>query len=408
VKPEERDTRAPASGLAVLRDANFWPYFVGNLLSNCGTWFQNLAQALLVYRLTGSILLVGVVNFAQFVGTFLLAPWAGAAADRYDRRRLLLVTQVVAVAVTTVLALVAAADAATAPVVIGLALVLGVTTAFGAPAMLALVPLLVPPHELPGAVALNSVTFNLARVIGPVLGAVVIAQLGIPAAFGLNAVSYLALIAALLVVRPRPQAPAPKRRPRLRESLVLVAGDPHLRLMFLAIVSLSITADVVNTLGPGFATEIYGYADTVAGVLIGAFGAGAVTAVFVVTRRRGDPHRRIARTLAALGAGTVAFGLAPGLLLALPALALAGFGYLAANTTATTAIQLEVDDAQLGRVMALWSVAFLGVRPFASLVDGALATTLGLRAAAVLMAVPALAGAAVFAAARRAGPETAS
>ncbi len=198
------DTHEPqASGLRVLRDANFWPYFAGNLFSNCGTWFQNLAQALLIYRLTGSTLLVGVVNFAQFVGTFALAPWAGAAADRFDRRRLMIVTQLLAVVVTGVLALFAAAGAATTPVVISLALVLGITTAFSVPAMQALVPLLVPTHELAGAVALNSVTFNLARAVGPVLGAIVVERFGIPAAFALNALSYLALVVALLVIEPR-------------------------------------------------------------------------------------------------------------------------------------------------------------------------------------------------------------
>jgi MFS family permease len=396
MSPDETDQRPQSTGLAVLRDGNFWPYFVGNLLSNCGTWFQNLAQALLVWRLTGSTLLVGTVNFAQFVGTFALAPWAGAAADRFDRRRLLLATQVVAVAVTAVLALVAAADAAGTPVVIGLALVLGVTTAFSTPAMLALVPLLVPEHELAGAIALNSVTFNLARAIGPVLGAAVIAGFGIPTAFACNAVSYLALVVALLVVHPRPQAPAPKRRPRLRESVALVLADRRLQRLFLAVAALSVTADVVNTLGPAFATEIFGQPDTVTGLLVGAFGAGAVVAAFTLRNHR-DVDRRIAVTLAVLGGGTIAFGLSPTLLVALPALAVAGAGYLATNATATTAIQLDVDDAQRGRVAALWSMAFLGVRPFASLADGALASAFGLRAAAVLMAAPALGAAALFA-----------
>src|SRR5689334_17313731 len=128
-------TNAPPSPLRVLITRNFWPYFVGNLLSNCGTWFQNLAQAVYVYRLTGSALLVGLVNFAQFIGVFILAPWAGSAADRFDRRRLLLVTQVGAVVVTGALALMADQGLASAPVVIVMALVLGLTTAFAIPAM---------------------------------------------------------------------------------------------------------------------------------------------------------------------------------------------------------------------------------------------------------------------------------
>src|SRR3954468_19422605 len=118
---DEQPEDEARSHLGLVFHPNFGPYLLGNLLSNCGTWFQNIAQALLIYRLTGSTLLVGVVNFAQFVGVFVLAPWAGSAADRFDRRRLLLVTQFGAVAVTATLALLTAAHLATAPVVIGMA-----------------------------------------------------------------------------------------------------------------------------------------------------------------------------------------------------------------------------------------------------------------------------------------------
>jgi len=216
------DVTTTPSGLRVLRDRNYWPYFVGNLVSNCGSWFQNIAQALLVYRLTHSTFLVGVVNFAQFVATFALAPWSGVAADRFYRRKLMIAMQLASTAVTAVLALLAAAHLASTGVVIGLALLLGTATAFSVPAMQALVPLLVPAHELAGAVALNSVTFNLARAIGPVAGAVVVARLGIPAAFGLNSLSYLFLVAALFVVHPRAQAERQRERPKLRDSVRLV------------------------------------------------------------------------------------------------------------------------------------------------------------------------------------------
>src|SRR5436853_2995428 len=146
--PRESGAAPPASTPTwrVLGDRNFAPYFVGNLLSNCGTWFQNIAQALLVYRLTRSTFLVGVVNFAQFGGVFLLAPWAGRAADRYDRRRLLVVTQLGAVAVSLTMAALTKADVATAPIAILLALAVGLTLAFAIPALLALLPLLVRQH----------------------------------------------------------------------------------------------------------------------------------------------------------------------------------------------------------------------------------------------------------------------
>jgi MFS family permease len=385
--PAEPD--GPRTGARVLLDRNFGPFFVGNLLSNCGTWVQNIAQALLVFRLTGSNLLVGVVNFSQFIGTFALASWAGAAADRYDRRRLLVVTQLAAVAITGVLAVLAARDAATAPVVIGLALVLGISTAFALPAMLAMVPLLVPDDELAPAVALNSVTFNLARAVGPLLGALIVERLGLATAFGLNALSYLALVAALLVVRPRPQAPAPQERPLLRESMRLVWAERRLALLLGAVVALSVTADPVSTLTPGFATEIFGLKDTWAGVLVGAFGAGAVAAAFLGSGNRGPVERRVAVTLAVLSGGIAGFALSPTMAVAVVALLIGGYGFLAANTAATTAIQIGVDDAQRGRVMALWGMCFLGVRPFASLVDGTVAEVAGLRVAAFVMAVPA-------------------
>jgi MFS family permease len=385
-----------ASGLGVLRDRNFWPYFAGNLLSNCGTWFQNLAQTLLVYRLTGSTLAVGVVNFSQFVGTFVLAPWAGAAADRFDRRRLMIVTQLVSFGVSATLAALAAAGLVSPPVVIALALVLGIATAFAVPAMQALVPLLVPDHELAGAVALNSVTFNLARAVGPVLGAVVIGHLGIATAIGLNSLSYLALVAALVAVHPRAQAPRPKARPKLRESLALVRADARLTALLLAVLALSLTSDPVSTLSPGFATRLFHQPDTLVGWLLGAFGAGAVLAAFTVGRVGERVERRLAASLALLGGGMVGFALSPGVAVAVPALLVGGFGFLAANTMATTAIHLEVEDAQRGRVMAIWSVAFLGLRPFGSLTDGAVASVAGLRPAALLLSVPALFAAARF------------
>jgi MFS family permease len=383
--------------LRVLRDRNFWPYFVGNLTSNCGSWFQNLAQALLIFRLTHSTLLVGVVNFAQFVGSFVLAPWAGGAADRFDRRRLMMVTQLFSCAVTALLAVIAAAHLASTPVVIALALVLGVATAFSVPAMQALVPLLVPAHELAGAIALNSVTFNLARAIGPVAGAVVVSKFGIPTAFALNSLSYLVLVGALLAVRPRAQAARPSVRPKLSESLRMVGADRDLLMLLIAVVALSMTTDPVNTLTPGFATRIFHHHDTFTGFLVGAFGLGAVSAAFLAGRSVLNVRRRMAVSLTVEGAAMVMFALAPSVAFAVPALMISGFGYLSSNTTATTAIQLGVDDSQRGRVMALWSVAFLGVRPFGSLADGAVATGVGLRAAGVLMAVPALVVGAMFA-----------
>src|SRR5947209_9145694 len=223
--PRPETVASPTATWRLLGQANFGPYFAGNLRSNCGTWFQNIAPAILVFRLTHSTFLVGVVNFAQFAGVFLLASWAGRAADRFDRRRLLVVTQLCALAVALAMAALVRAGLATAPVVIVLAFALGLTIAFAIPALQALVPLLVEPHDLPGAIALNSITFNLARAVGPVLAAVVIRTLGITWAFALNGVSFLALIVALAFIRPRAQHHRSDERLRLRDSVAVVRAD---------------------------------------------------------------------------------------------------------------------------------------------------------------------------------------
>lgn len=392
---EPAEPAVEPTGLKVLRERNLWPYLLGTLFSGSGTWFQAVAQALLVYRLTGSTFLVGVVGFSQFIGTLVLAPWAGGAADRYDRRMVMITFQSLSILVTVALAILAGTDRATTAIVVVLAGVSGVFNAFSTPAMLSLVPLLVPEHELRGAIALNAATYNLARAIGPVLGAVVVDNLGIPAAFWLNALSYLALIASLLVVHPRPQPDRPTTRPKLRESVALVRGDARLTLLLIAVAVIAFSSDPVTTLTPGFATEVFGHSDTWVGALIGAYGVGAVLAALRAGRVR-EPERTLAMGMSIMGGGALAFALAPGLGFGLAGMLVAGYGYLTSSTTTSAALQLGVADVHRGRIMALWSVAFVGVRPFASLLDGGIAAAFGLRAAGVVFAAPALAMAVVL------------
>jgi MFS family permease len=322
-----------------------------------------------------------------------LAPWAGSVADRFDRRRLLLITQPVSALFAGALALVTALDAASASLVIGLVLAVGVVSAFSVPAQMALVASLVTPRDLPSAVALNSMTFNIARAAGPALAGLTIATIGIAESFAVNAATYLLFTIALLAVRPREQERAARGESRLRDSLRLVAREPRLLAYLLIVAAVGFASDPVNTLAPAFAGE-FGYADTVSGAIIGVFGAGAVTAAFVVAGRVAGSRRRIIATLALMGFGLVAFALSPWLEIGFVFLFLAGVGYLTSNTAATSRLQLDVVESQRGRIMALWTVAFLGLRPIASLVDGAVASAVGVRAAGVVLALPALACAA--------------
>jgi MFS family permease len=398
--PERPPAEAgPRVALRLIWSRRLGPYFFGNAVSATGTWFQNLASALLVYRLTHSAFLLGVLNFCNFIPILVLAPWAGAAADRFDRRRVVVVTQLVSTALSATLAAIAWAGHANEWVVIWFALGLGVASAFSAPASTALVAQLVERRDLPSAVGLNSMTFNIARAVGPALAALSVKTLGIAASFAINGASYLLFVVALAFTRPRAQETASREETRLRESVRLLRARPRLVLYLLIVAAVGFASDPVNTEAPAFANA-FGKPDTFAGVLIGFFGAGAVAAAFLLAGRVAGSRRRMAVTLSLLGFGIVGFSISPWLGPACALLVVAGFGYLASNTSATSRLQLEVADAQRGRVMALWSVAFLGLRPFASLVDGALAAAYGVRVAGVCLAIPALVCAAAAAGVR--------
>ena len=374
---------------------NFGPFFAGNAASATGTWFQNLAAALFVWRATHSPLLLGVLAFSNFVPVLLLVPWTGSAADRFDRKKLLLATQVAAFALTGTLALLTWAGLARVWLVMLFAVGLGVAMAFATPAAFSLIGGLVPREELGSAVALNSMTYNVARAIGPLLAAVVVTQLGIAAAFAINSASYLALVVGVLVVHPAARRPVARADSRLRESLQLVRARPALLGSLLIVTAVGFASDPVNTLAPAFA-HAFGKPDTYAGLIIGAFGAGAVAAAFLLAGRVTGTRRRMVLTLALLGFGLIGFCVVREFPVALGILVVAGFGYLASNTSATSRLQLGVEEHQRGRMMALWSVAFLGLRPVASLIDGALAQAFGVRVAGIVLALPALAGAAAI------------
>jgi MFS family permease len=301
-----------------------------------------------------------------------------------------LATQVAATGLSATLAGLAWAGQASEWVVIGFSGAIGVSTALGVPAQQALIASLVEEQDVPQAVALNSMTFNLARAIGPASAAAVIATLGIPWAFALNSVSYLLLVGGLLAVRPRVEERS--ERGSLRESFRLLRDNPKLAVALLIVMVVGFGSDPVNTESPAFA-HAFGYSDTWSGAIVAFFGAGAVGAALLVAGRVAGSRGRMGVMLAALGGGVALFSLSPWLPLGFVFLAVAGFGYLGANTAATTRLQLGVSASQRGRIMALWSVAFLGLRPFASLVDGAIAGTFSVRTAGLVLAVPALLGA---------------
>ena len=382
-----------SSAWRMLRMRNFGPYFVGNAASASGTWFQNLAASIFVYQLTHSALLLGVLNACQFGPVLLLSPWAGGLADAFDRRRLLLYAQSGAVVISATLAAIVWTGAATTWLVIGFSAVLGVVMAVSSPAQMAIVGSLVPREDLPQAVALNAMTFNVARAIGPLAAAGVIAVFGVAPAFAINSLSFLAYVVALFVVSPAPVPRAP--RSSFRDSIAIVRADPRLAGYLAIVMAIGITVDPINTESPAF-VHVFGYSPVWAGAVVGCFGFGAVVAAVARSDRMEGSRRQIGRNLVIFGGGIVLMAASPWLPLALAFVACAGFGYLSVNASATAQLQLGVAEEQRGRIMALWSLAFLGTRPLASLVDGALASWVGVRVAAAVLATPVLLAAVVL------------
>ena len=416
-------THAPTSRTSweLVRDRTFGVYFVGNLVSNCGTWLQNIAAAVVIYDLTGSTALVGAVSILQFAASMLLSPYAGALSDRVDRRRLLIAGQIVGGVASASLALwVAAVGVEGLPgpwPIFAAATIIGIGWAISVPTMQALVPALVEPEDLEQAIALNSITFNIARAVGPALGAIALARLGAAAAFGLNAATFAVLIITLLLIRPRPIERKDDRGDgSVREGLRYVRREPALYVLLIGVTALGFGTDPVNTLTPAMA-DVLGGSEELVGWMVSAFGVGAALTAFAV----GALRKRISLGvmgvvgLGVLSVGLFGFGASPGVStltlfgwstapavpLTLVSLVVAGAGFLLALTGLTTELQRRVPEPLLGRVMALWAVAFLGSRPAAALLDGALGDLFGPRIAAAAAGVITTAVAAWLWAARR-------
>ena len=383
-----------STALSVLFQRNFAPYFVGNLLSSCGTWIQNISQVVLIFRLTGSTFQVAIVSFAQFIGVVILVPWTGAVADRFDRRRMLVFTQVWSAGVVALLGLITYIDMMNPTYLIAAALMVGVAKAFSVPLQQSLVPSLVAPRDLQPAVALNSVTFNLSRAVGPMIGAVLITTVGFTWAFLINALSYLGLVGALLVLKiPERERSAREMRPKLRDTIRLVRREGQMLPLLLTVAVVAVAVDPVNNLTPAFSVEVYDRSDTFTGVLTGSFGIGAAFGAALIVVRARASLRNISMAMTLVGVTIIGFGISTSGVVGIGVLFVAGLAFIVSVSLATTMLHMYVTEEHRGRVMALWSVAFLGVRPVASLVDGLVATWLGLRYAAFVMALPVLAGA---------------
>ena len=367
-------------------------YFAGNLASNVGNWLANVALSVYVHDLTNSSFWVGLVNSALFIPVILFALPAGALADRTNRVRLLRTSQVMAFGLAATLTVLVATGSATRYAVIVIAAGLGVTVAFGIPAMQSMIPSLVPSSELSEAIGLNALTFNLARALGPVLAAALITTIGAAWAFGINALSFVPLIVALTVIRTPPfQREAEGPPGPISEGLRYAWTHVRTRSMLLAMVAVSISLDPITTLSPALA-QSYGMSSGSAGWIVSAWGAGAVLGITAGRRFIVYVTKRGAGWMGLLlqGVGLVLLGASQAIGAAIPASLVIGTGYIVAAVSFVTTIQADVPERLRGRVMSLWLLSFLGPRVFAAVIDGQLGDSFGPHITTAVFAAPAL------------------
>lgn len=371
--------------LRSLRHRNYRLYFFGQFISLPGNWIQNIALGWLVYRLSDSVFLLGIVGFAGQIPSLLLTPVAGVFADRLDRRKVLVITQTISMLIAlTVSALILSGHIQVWHIILS-ATLNGISIAFDTPFRHAfLVNMVTDKKDLQNAIALNSTLFNTARFAGPPIGGLLIALSGEGVCFLINGLSYLAVIASLLAMQVK------KGNAAINQASVfsdLVSGLNYaykmlpIRFLLIMVIITSLLGLPFQVFMPVFAREVlHGNAQTL-GYLIGAIGAGALTgAVFLATRKTVQGIPKIIFISAAMfSIGLIAFSISDGLMISLALLLITGFGMVVEFASSNTLLQTLVDDQMRGRIVALYSMSFMGITPLGSLLMGGLAEIAGVQ-----------------------------
>lgn len=400
----ERSRPAPRLGRA-LRHRNYRLFLGGQTISLCGTWITSVATSWMVYRLTQSPFWLGVVGFASQAPTAILAPVAGVWVDRWNRHRVLVVTQACAMLQSTLLAVFALTGLMTVGHLIALGALQGLINAFDVPARQSFVVQMIDDRaDLANAIALNSSMVNGTRLVGPSLGGILIAAIGEGWCFAIDAVSYIAVIGSLLAMRITPVPPRPRRGSvwaELADGLGYVRRTP----MVMAVLSMLAISSLLGmpyaALMPAFAVERLGGGAHTLGFLIGASGVGALGAALYLAARRSVVGLAsvLSRAAAAFGVALVTLAFVRSPWVAVPVLFVAGAGMMLQLAGTNTIVQSLVDEDKRGRVMSLYTLAFFGATPIGALVGGAIARQLGTHVAVGLGGAACVVVAVVFRAA---------
>jgi MFS family permease len=386
-----------------LRHRNFRLFFSGQSISLIGTWMTRLATSWLVYRLTGSAFLLGVVGFAGQIPTFLLAPFAGVWIDRLNRRNVLLFTQILAMLQSLALAVLTLTGHINIHEIIWLSAFQGAINAFDMPGRQTfLVEMVEDKRDLGNAIAMNSSMVNLARLVGPSLAGAVIAISGEGYCFLIDGLSYLAVIASLFAMRLKLamiKRSADSVITQLKEGWSYVSRFVPIRTILLLFALVSLMGWPFTVLMPIFAGKILNGGPHTLGFLMGAVGIGAlISAISLAVRRTVlGLGKMIPISTAAFGLGLIVFGVSHVLWLSLPMMFVCGFGMMQQMAASNTIIQTIVEESKRGRVMSFYTVAFVGMAPFGSLLAGGLAHAIGAQRTVMLSGAFCVAGAAWFA-----------
>jgi MFS family permease len=385
-----------------LRNRNYRLFFAGQSLSLIGTWLTRVATAWLVYRLTGSALLLGLASFAGQIPTFLLAPLAGVWVDRWNRYRALLVTQVLAMIQSALLAGFALSGTVTVTHVLFLNLFQGLINAVEMPARQSFVVELVEDRrDLPNAIALNSSMVNVARLIGPSVGGMLIAGVGEGWCFAIDAASYLAVLGSLLAMKIVARAKPARSRTvlvELREGLSYVIGSRPIRVILMLLAAVSLMGLPYMVLMPIVATRVLHGGPHTLGLLMGASGLGALVGALYLASRSTvlGLGRIIACTAIVFGMSLCAFAWSHWLWLSCGLMLISGMAMMVQTAASNTVLQTVVDEDKRGRVMSFFSMAFFGTAPIGSLIGGSLADRIGVQETIMLGGLPCVLGGLLF------------
>jgi len=386
-----------------LSHRNYQLFFSGQSISMIGTWMTRVATSWLVYKLTGSALLLGIVGFAGQIPSFVLAPFAGVLVDRWNRHRLLVATQMLAMVQSFALAILALTGYIQIWHVIVLSIFQGLINAFDMPARQSFVVEMVEDRaDLPNAIALNSSLVNAARLLGPSIGGVIIAAVGEGWCFAIDGASYLAVIASLLAMTVTPaEIGAVKETNIFRqfsEGWRYVVGFPPISKILLLLAFVCLVGMPYTVLMPIFANEILHGGPNTLGFLMTASGVGALCgAIFLAARKTVlGLGRFIPRMAGLFGVGLIAFSFSRMIWLSLILMVVTGLGFMVQMAVSNTIIQTLVDEDKRGRVMSFYTMAFMGTAPFGSLLAGILAERIGAPYTLLIGGIGCVAGAVWF------------